>query len=499
MSHVDGSYTCPPQFVIDKNGNLTDVVSPDFLRWQTQDQTLLSWFISSLTEPVLAQKKSIADNLVAVAQPVSDSDLVSSLLSGLSSEYEAFITSMTTRIEPISLDELIGFFFCHRRLVSRNHLFLLICLQLTWPPIQQVHSEAEGVVLNPMETVATGGHGRNRGRGRHTCGFRQSGRGRTICQVCNKPGHTAAYCYHRYEPDFQSNIPSPASMMAASSIGPDTAWYPDSGATHNLTADMANLSTHSDYHGPDQVQLRNGRLYISRDVVFNACIFPFSQPVVPSPLTTSPSPPLTVSTFSTPSMPTTDGVLHSIVVACSLPSSIPPSQSLDDTSQLPPSSVAATPNSSPSSSASTQPSPHHMVTRNKDHTRCPKEYPYYVTTRYPLPRGLVAQCAMTDVEPTSFTQASKDPNWRATMDDEFNALIRNGTWSLVPHSSHMNLVGCKWVYRIKQNADGSIDRYKARFVAKGFHQQPSIDFKETFSPVVKPTTIRLVLSLALKY
>lgn len=91
---------------------------------------------------------------------------------------------------------------------------------------------------------------------------------------------------------------------------------------------------------------------------------------------------------------------------------------------------------------------------------------------------------MTDVEPTSFKQASKDPKWRAAMEDEFNALIRNGTWSLFLHSSHMNLVSCKWVYRIKRNAHGSIDWYKARLVAKGFHQQPSIDFKETFSLVV---------------
>jgi hypothetical protein len=60
----------------------------------------------------------------------------------------------------------------------------------------------------------------------------------------------------------------------------------------------------------------------------------------------------------------------------------------------------------------------------------------------------------------------------------------------------MNIVGCKWVFRLKRKADGSIDRHKARLVAKGFHQQPGVNFEETFSPVVKPTTIRLVLSLA---
>ena len=60
-----------------------------------------------------------------------------------------------------------------------------------------------------------------------------------------------------------------------------------------------------------------------------------------------------------------------------------------------------------------------------------------------------------------------------------------------------NRVGCKWVFRIKGLPDGSINRYKARLVAKGFHQRPDVDYHDTFSPIVKPTTIRLVLSLAI--
>jgi hypothetical protein len=83
------------------------------------------------------------------------------------------------------------------------------------------------------------------------------------------------------------------------------------------------------------------------------------------------------------------------------------------------------------------------------------------------------------------------------MNLEFDALFRNSTWTLVPPTPDMNIVGCKWVFRLKRKADGSIDSHKARLVAKGFHQQPNVDFEETFSLVVKPTTIRLVLSLAI--
>lgn len=73
--------------------------------------------------------------------------------------------------------------------------------------------------------------------------------------------------------------------------------------------------------------------------------------------------------------------------------------------------------------------------------------------------------------------------------------MRNNTWSLVPSNSTQNVVGCKWVFRLKHKADGSIERYKARVVAKGFHQRPGIDFHATFSPVVKHRTFRLILSL----
>jgi hypothetical protein len=79
---------------------------------------------------------------------------------------------------------------------------------------------------------------------------------------------------------------------------------------------------------------------------------------------------------------------------------------------------------------------------------------------------------------------------------EFNALLHHQTWSLVPKSYARNIVGCKWVFKLNCKADGSIERHKARLVAKGFHQQKGVEFGETFSPIVKPTTIKTVLSVA---
>jgi hypothetical protein len=80
-------------------------------------------------------------------------------------------------------------------------------------------------------------------------------------------------------------------------------------------------------------------------------------------------------------------------------------------------------------------------------------------------------------------------------DDEYCALIKNATWYLVPPRPGLNVVDCKWVFKIKQKPNGPIDRYKARLVARRFKQQYGVDYDDTFSLVVKPTTIPLLLSL----
>jgi hypothetical protein len=99
-------------------------------------------------------------------------------------------------------------------------------------------------------------------------------------------------------------------------------------------------------------------------------------------------------------------------------------------------------------------------------------------------------------EPSTVAEALENPRWKQAIQDEYTALMKNGTWHLVPKPRGHNIIGCKWVYKIKRRADGTVDRYKARLVAKGFKQQYGIDYEETFSPVVKAATIRLILAIA---
>ena len=96
-------------------------------------------------------------------------------------------------------------------------------------------------------------------------------------------------------------------------------------------------------------------------------------------------------------------------------------------------------------------------------------------------------------EPSTIKEALASSSWFQAIQQEYHALLQNKTWTLTSLPPGATIVGCKWIFKNKFNGDEKFQRHKTRLVAKGFNQTKGIDYTDTFSPVVKPTTIRVVL------
>ncbi|XP_076936323.1 putative mitochondrial protein AtMg00820 [Bidens hawaiensis] len=121
----------------------------------------------------------------------------------------------------------------------------------------------------------------------------------------------------------------------------------------------------------------------------------------------------------------------------------------------------------------------------------------YVTSRK-NDVNLVELLLIKEREPVSYLEAVKEKVWRHAMDEEIEAIEKNKTWILTYPPLKCNLIGLKWVYKLKRDATGNITEHKARLVSKGYVQQLGIDFEESFAHVVRIETIRLLLATSAK-
>lgn len=265
----------------------------------------------------------------------------------------------------------------------------------------------------------------------------------------------------------------------------------------------------------------DGKIYISKDVILNEIRFPYpsmfpSISVTPTSSThVSIIVPLTFSSFNTSSptsLPATPSYtqhntplsLHSGTSQTqNLPSnSLPSPDSVPDssgsrpnqpTSPMSPSSDSHTCNTS-SSSASTQLSSPTSSSAHIHKPPSPRVHPHNTHSMITRAKDGIVQLKLhltlliTELEPSSYKTALKNPKWLDAMKAEHTALLNNNTWTLTSLPPNRRAIGCNWVFRIKQNPDVSILKCEARLVAKGFHQVQGFDFQETFSPVVKPNS-----------
>ncbi|RDY01786.1 hypothetical protein CR513_14843, partial [Mucuna pruriens] len=104
-------------------------------------------------------------------------------------------------------------------------------------------------------------------------------------------------------------------------------------------------------------------------------------------------------------------------------------------------------------------------------------------------------CLFVDNEPLTFDEAIEDKRWRQAMEEEIKAIEKNDTWVVSNLPKGHEAIGVKWVFKIKKNAKGEVERYKARLVAKGYKQQHGVDYDEVFAPVARMETIHLLISI----
>jgi hypothetical protein len=136
-------------------------------------------------------------------------------------------------------------------------------------------------------------------------------------------------------------------------------------------------------------------------------------------------------------------------------------------------------------------------TNNSDELQVHPRYQLHDrTTMVPLDLYGFPRADAVIVEPSNYQEASRIPEWQLAMTEELAALDRAGTWDIVPLPSHAVPITCKWVFKVKTKSDGSIERYKAHPVARGFQQTQGRDYDETFAPVAHMTTIRTMITVA---
>ncbi|KAL6313055.1 hypothetical protein AAG906_025800 [Vitis piasezkii] len=464
---INGIDTAPPKF-LSSTYETSGKINQDFSYWEQHDQLLVSWLLSSMSKGLLTimvgcvtsfqiweklrfsllQTRAKIDHLLSIGYSISTSDHIDAIFEGLPSEHDTLITVVTTRTNSYTVDEIEYVLLAQERCIEKATKALDSNLSANLAT-QSQNNKDKKMSNNSFENgFSTFDQGNFRGLNNFPSRGGSSSRGFNTFRGSSRRGRGG----------FNGDSSQMTTMVATTpEFAYDSSWYLDFGATNHITPDIHNLMNKTEFAGQDKIMMGNGTDQASKEILMAGRVknglYVFDDfTLLPS------AKPLLV-----PSSTTLVNLWHHRLGHPSLKISsfIGP-----NTRRFSLCSNAALQNT------------HSMVTRSKVENFKPK-------------------VLATTCEPTCVKEALHVHHWKQAMTDELMALLKNNTWSLVPLPLGRTPIGCKWVFKVKENPDGSIQKYKARLVAKGLHQVAGFDFIETFSPVVKLATIRVMLTIAL--
>ncbi|KAH9687366.1 retrovirus-related pol polyprotein from transposon RE1 [Citrus sinensis] len=491
--------------------------------------------------------KAITDELAIASNPISSLDFLTHLISGLGQPYYPVVVYLEVNIAKISISEAYSMLLSHEARLEANKLSANKEAKLNYAaniaqtgsgvnsnnkkPGGQFNNNWNGGQFNNNWNKnggfrggyagGRGAYGRNfpqgQGRGNWNGGwngsfgnFPQGGRGSSYngnpgqaggfnggfpngkgvldqavtnvtCQICFKPRHTAVECRNRFNKDYvpfnnpYQNPPRDTFLATSEGTVADQGWYIDSGATHHITNSLQNLQTGNEYSAPDfcdscQYGKAHQMSFYSTGI----------KTKVPLEL-------IHTDLWGPAPLPSLYGYRYYISF-------------VDDYSRY----CWIFPLTLKSEALDTFKYFKTLVEKQFGYTLKSlqsdwggfneSEFPFseLFPSYKPVQNVSVTQQNYTPFTFVPSTTVIRDGN---SAQPSFSSLAPDAGPDSIPREQAGKIVGNKWVFRVKYNPDGSISKYKARLVAKGFHQTQGVDFFETFSPVVKPCTIRIILSI----